>query len=88
MAELNAIEHHTHRTEVTGAIFTFDWRNATPLPSGPEKGSHAAGAAGAREMDPTVDRSWLAGMLWPDSLEEQSLCNLRRALTDLRSALG
>jgi len=35
-----------------------------------------------------VARDWLAGTLWPDSLEEQSLANLRRTLTDLRRALG
>ena len=35
-----------------------------------------------------VERQTLAGMLWPDSLEEQSLSNLRRTLTDLRSAMG
>lgn len=35
-----------------------------------------------------VSREWLASLLWPDSLEEQALGGLRRALTDLRSALG
>jgi len=35
-----------------------------------------------------VARDWLAGTLWPDSLEEQSLANLRRTLTDLRRAMG
>lgn len=33
-------------------------------------------------------RSYFAGLLWPDSLEEQALSSLRRALTDLRQALG
>lgn len=35
-----------------------------------------------------VDRSWLAGMLWPDATESQALGHLRRTLTDLRTALG
>lgn len=35
-----------------------------------------------------VDRTWLAGTLWPDSSDEDASGNLRRSLTDLRSALG
>lgn len=35
-----------------------------------------------------VERSWLAGVLWPESLEEQALTNLRISLFDLRRALG
>ena len=35
-----------------------------------------------------VERTWLAGILWPDSMESQSLANLRLTLTDLRTALG
>ena len=35
-----------------------------------------------------VDRSWLAGTLWPDSDEEQALHNLRNDLVHLRTALG
>jgi predicted ATPase/DNA-binding SARP family transcriptional activator/class 3 adenylate cyclase len=35
-----------------------------------------------------VDRSWLAGLLWPDSSELQALANLRISLADLRRALG
>ena len=34
------------------------------------------------------ERAWLAATLWPDSLEEQGLFYLRRALTNLRQALG
>lgn len=33
-------------------------------------------------------RSHFAGLLWPDSEEELALASLRRALTDLRQALG
>lgn len=35
-----------------------------------------------------VDRSWLAGTLWPDSDEGQARHNLRDALMHLRKALG
>jgi DNA-binding SARP family transcriptional activator len=35
-----------------------------------------------------VARDWLAGTLWPDSLQSQALASLRRSLTDLRVALG
>lgn len=35
-----------------------------------------------------VDRDFLAGTLWPESAPEQGRANLRRALTDLRQALG
>src|SRR5437899_5536989 len=36
----------------------------------------------------TVDRSWLAGTLWPDSDERQAMHNLRDALLHLRKGLG
>src|SRR6476469_4833315 len=35
-----------------------------------------------------VDRSWLAGTLWPESPESGALGNLRRSLADLRRVLG
>jgi DNA-binding SARP family transcriptional activator len=35
-----------------------------------------------------VDRSWLAGTLWPDSPEPQAFVSLRNSLKDLRRALG
>ncbi|HEY3332379.1 MAG TPA: BTAD domain-containing putative transcriptional regulator [Capsulimonadaceae bacterium] len=35
-----------------------------------------------------VDRSWLAGSLWPDSDEAQALASVRQTLSDLRHALG
>src|SRR5437660_100201 len=38
--------------------------------------------------DRQVDRDWLAGTLWPESETSQALYNLRRCLSDLRSALG
>ncbi len=36
----------------------------------------------------SIERDWLAGVLWPESAPEQSRANLRRTLTDLRQALG
>ena len=36
----------------------------------------------------SLERAWLAGVLWPDSRESQALANLRLSLTDLRRALG
>src|SRR5947208_11451840 len=35
-----------------------------------------------------VDRSWLAGTLWPDSSETAAFASLRSCLKDLRRALG
>src|SRR4029453_18705348 len=35
-----------------------------------------------------VDRSWLAGTLWPDTSEERALAYLRSSLHDLRRVLG
>jgi predicted ATPase/DNA-binding SARP family transcriptional activator len=35
-----------------------------------------------------VERAWLAGLLWPDSLESKALASLRMCLKDLRRALG
>jgi DNA-binding SARP family transcriptional activator len=38
--------------------------------------------------DAEVSRSWLSGLLWPDSSEAQGLASLRNSLMDLRRALG
>lgn len=35
-----------------------------------------------------VERDWIAGTLWPDSDQSQAYASLRRALTDLRQAIG
>lgn len=35
-----------------------------------------------------VSRSWLAGLLWPESAEPQALASLRNSLMDLRRAMG
>lgn len=36
----------------------------------------------------SLERGWLAETLWPDTLPENALANLRRSLTDLRAAFG
>ena len=36
----------------------------------------------------SLERDWVAGVLWPESSPEQGRANLRRTLTDLRHALG
>jgi hypothetical protein len=38
--------------------------------------------------DRPVDRTWLAGLLWPDSADSRGLATLRRYLTELRQVLG
>lgn len=35
-----------------------------------------------------VERTWLACLFWPDSIEERALQNLRRSLNNLRQSLG
>jgi DNA-binding SARP family transcriptional activator len=42
----------------------------------------------ALRSDAEVSRSWLAGLLWPDSSEAQALAGLRNSLMDLRRAMG
>src|SRR5947208_12676743 len=42
----------------------------------------------ALRHDAEVSRSWLAGLLWPDSPEAQALAGLRNSLMDLRRAMG
>jgi DNA-binding SARP family transcriptional activator len=42
----------------------------------------------ALRHDAEVSRSWLAGLLWPDSPEAQALASLRNSLMDLRRAMG
>ncbi|HLV81487.1 MAG TPA: BTAD domain-containing putative transcriptional regulator, partial [Chthonomonadaceae bacterium] len=42
----------------------------------------------ALRHDREIHRDWLAGTLWPESEASQALYNLRRCLSDLRSALG
>src|SRR6476661_4962579 len=42
----------------------------------------------ALRHDAELSRSWLAGLLWPDSSEAQALASLRNSLMDLRRAMG
>jgi DNA-binding SARP family transcriptional activator len=50
-----------------------------PLPQGPLAFRLLTLQAGR-----PVERSWLAGQLWPDNIESQALANLRTSLNDLR----
>ena len=63
-------------------------KEGLPLPPlRSRKGMYALALLALRH-DRDVPRSYLAGLLWPDSLEEQALSSLRRTLTDLRQAFG
>ncbi|MCW3052512.1 MAG: transcriptional activator [Chthonomonadales bacterium] len=63
-------------------------RNGEPLPPLRSRRGHWVLALLALRQGRAVEREWLAGTLWPDSLSEQALYNLRRTLSDLRQALG
>src|SRR5580704_2998473 len=85
MAHVNAIEQNIELRLLGTFSLAIGGKPLPPLRT--RKGQWLLALLALRDGRP-VERTWLAGMLWPDSLEEQSLCNLRRALTDLRSALG
>jgi DNA-binding SARP family transcriptional activator len=55
------------------------------LPS--RKGAYLVALLALRH-DREVERSYLAGLLWPDSEQEKALFNLRQTLLHLRQALG
>lgn len=61
--------------------------NQTPLPPLRTKKGHWLLALLALRAGRPVERGWLSGMLWPDSDAAQGQYNLRRCLTDLRTAL-
>jgi DNA-binding SARP family transcriptional activator len=64
------------------------WRDGEPLPPvRTRKGLWLLALLTLHHNRP-LDREWLAATLWPDSSEPQGLYNLRRALSDLRRALG
>src|SRR5438046_8418459 len=64
------------------------WVNGVPLSRLRSRKGHSLLALlilrGGRE----AERSWLVGMLWPESPESSALANLRSSLKDLRRALG
>src|SRR5262249_40612382 len=62
--------------------------NGEPLPNLRSRKGYWLLALLALRHDREVDRSWLAGTLWPDCTEAQSFSNLRRSLWDLRNAMG
>src|SRR5215208_8061699 len=62
--------------------------NGVPLPRLRTRKGQWLLALLALRHDRDVERSWLAGTLWPDSDELRAHHSLRMALTDLRRALG
>src|SRR5690349_1460435 len=67
----------------------FDARvGSAPLPHlRTRKGQHILAILALR-VGREVQREWLAANLWPDSEPEKCYYNLRRTLSDLRSAMG
>jgi DNA-binding SARP family transcriptional activator len=67
----------------------FDVRlHGHPLPPPRTQKTHWLLALLALQEGRTLERTWLAGTLWPDSTEEQAARNLRTTLWDLRVSLG
>jgi DNA-binding SARP family transcriptional activator/regulation of enolase protein 1 (concanavalin A-like superfamily) len=62
--------------------------NGAPLPCLRSRKGHWLLALLTLRHGQTVERSWLAGTLWPESTEAAGLHNLRNSLTALRRALG
>jgi predicted ATPase/DNA-binding SARP family transcriptional activator len=68
---------------------TFDVRQAgCPVP--PLRSQKGQWLLALLTLQPgrALERTWLAGLLWPDSTARQAAYNLSRNLTDLRHALG
>ncbi len=63
-------------------------RDGQPLPALRTRKGQSLLALLVLRAGRAVERSWLAGVLWPDSPEAQARYNLRRSLSDLRQALG
>src|SRR5262249_13396055 len=63
-------------------------RGGTPLPRTRTRKEVWHLALLTRREGQAVDRSWLAGRLWPDASEERALAYLRSSLYDLRRVLG
>ena len=67
----------------------FDaYRGGTPLPRARTRKEVWLLALLTFRPGQSVDRSWLAGTLWPDTTEERALAYLRSSLYDLRRVLG
>src|ERR1051326_3491652 len=62
--------------------------NGEPLPRlRSRKGSFLLALLALRHAR-AIERSWLAGTLWPDSPEPLALASLRKSLRELRRPLG
>jgi DNA-binding SARP family transcriptional activator len=64
------------------------WVNDQPLPRLRSRKVQSLLALLTLRAGTEVERSWLAGQLWPASPESTALATLRRDLTSLRRALG
>src|SRR4051794_30697657 len=62
--------------------------NGSPLPRLRSRKGYGLLALLVLSAGREVERSWLVGILWPDSPEAAALANLRSSLKDLRRALG
>jgi predicted ATPase/class 3 adenylate cyclase len=62
--------------------------HGAPLPHLRSRKGHWLLALLALRTGRELERSWLAGTLWPDSSQSQALSHLRKSLLDLRRALG
>jgi DNA-binding SARP family transcriptional activator len=63
-------------------------RGGTPLPRTRTRKAVWLLALLTLRQQQAVDRSWLAGTLWPDTPDERALTYLHSSLYDLRCALG
>jgi class 3 adenylate cyclase len=64
------------------------WLSGEPVRRRPARKGQWLLALLALHHPAPVERRWLAGMLWPESLEEQGRAYLRDSLSDLRQLLG
>ncbi len=81
-----AVETYALRVRLFGPFGA--WVEGRPLPRlRSRKGQWLLALLALREGRP-VERTWLAGTLWPETTEENALVSLRQTLTDLRRALG
>ncbi len=64
------------------------WVNGEPIPRLRTRKGQALLAHLVLKHPAAIQRDWVAGALWPDSLEEQGRLSLRQSLNDLRKSLG
>ena len=62
--------------------------NGAPLPGLRRRKARWLLALLALRAGREIERTWLAGLLWPETAEAAALKNLRSSLADLRQSLG